>query len=47
VRHVMVDGRWLLSDRQFTTLDWPALAGAVRNHCRDLAAFCRQLRRRS
>ena len=26
VRHVMVGGRWLLSDRQFTTLDWPALA---------------------
>jgi hypothetical protein len=22
VRHVMVGGRWLLSDRQFTTLDW-------------------------
>ena len=44
VRHVMVGGRWLLSDRQFTTLDWPALAGSARNHCRDLAAFCRQLR---
>jgi hypothetical protein len=39
-----VGGRWLLSDRQFTTLDWPALAGSVRTHCRDLAAFCRQLR---
>jgi len=44
VRHVMVGGRWLLSDRQFTTLDWPALAGSVRTHCRDLAAFCRRLR---
>jgi 5-methylthioadenosine/S-adenosylhomocysteine deaminase len=44
VRHVMVGGRWLLSDRQFTTLDWPALAASVRSHCRDLAAFCRQLR---
>jgi 5-methylthioadenosine/S-adenosylhomocysteine deaminase len=46
VRHVMVGGRWLLSDRQFTTLDWPALAGSARNHCRDLATFCRQLRSR-
>jgi 5-methylthioadenosine/S-adenosylhomocysteine deaminase len=46
VRHVMVGGRWLLSDRQFTTLDWPALAGAARNHCRDLASFCRRLRPR-
>ena len=46
VRHVMVGGRWLLSDRQFTTLDWPALAGSARNHCRDLAAFCRQFRSR-
>ena len=42
--HVMVGGRWLLADRRFTTLDWPALAASVRNHCRDLAAFCRQLR---
>ena len=47
VRHVMVGGRWLLSDRQFTTLDWPALAASVRNQCRDLAAFCRQLRPRA
>jgi 5-methylthioadenosine/S-adenosylhomocysteine deaminase len=44
VRHVMVGGRWLLSHRQFTTLDWPTLAGSARNHCRDLAVFCRQLR---
>jgi 5-methylthioadenosine/S-adenosylhomocysteine deaminase len=44
VRHVMVDGRWLLWDRRFTTLDWPALAGEVRAGRRDLAAFCSQLR---
>jgi 5-methylthioadenosine/S-adenosylhomocysteine deaminase len=44
VRHVMVGGRWLLTDRRFTTLDWPALAASVRDQCRDLAAFCRQLR---
>ena len=44
VRHVMVGGRWLLSDRRFTTLNWPALAASVRHQCRDLAAFCRQLR---
>ena len=31
------------SDRQFTTLDWPALAGRP-EPCRDLAAFCRRLR---
>jgi len=47
VRHVMVGGRWLLSDRVFTTLDWPALAGAARNRHRHLAAFCRQFRPRS
>ncbi|MGA9755993.1 MAG: amidohydrolase [Desulfobaccales bacterium] len=47
VRHVMVGGRWLLHDRRFTTLDWPALAGKARKHRRDLAAFCRQLRPRS
>jgi 5-methylthioadenosine/S-adenosylhomocysteine deaminase len=47
VQHVMVGGRWLLSDGRFTTLDWPALAASVRNHCRDLAAFCCQLRPRS
>lgn len=47
VRHVMVGGRWLLSHRQFTTLDWPALAGSVRDLSRDLAAFCRELRPRS
>ncbi len=46
VRHVMVGGRWLLQDRRFTTLDWPALAAKAREHRRDLAAFCRQLRPR-
>jgi len=44
VRHVMVDGRWLLYDRQFTTLDWPAITGEARIISRDLAVFCRQLR---
>jgi 5-methylthioadenosine/S-adenosylhomocysteine deaminase len=43
VRHVMVAGRWLLSDRRLTTLDWPALAAAVRTRSRDLAPFCRRL----
>jgi 5-methylthioadenosine/S-adenosylhomocysteine deaminase len=47
VRHVMVEGRWLLRDRQFTTLDWPALANAVRDRARDLAACCRRLRPQS
>jgi 5-methylthioadenosine/S-adenosylhomocysteine deaminase len=46
VRHVMVGGRWLLHDRRFTTLDWPALAGKAREHRRELAAFCRPLRPR-
>jgi 5-methylthioadenosine/S-adenosylhomocysteine deaminase len=39
VRHVMVAGRWLLFDRRFTTLNWPAIAGAVRQASRDLAGF--------
>lgn len=30
VTAVMVAGRWLLRDRQFLSLDWPALASAVR-----------------
>jgi 5-methylthioadenosine/S-adenosylhomocysteine deaminase len=47
VRHVMVAGRWLLSDRRFTTLDWPALAETARVISRDLAAFCAQLRPRA
>jgi 5-methylthioadenosine/S-adenosylhomocysteine deaminase len=44
VRHVMVDGRWLLTDRRFTTLDWPALTATARTLSRDLAGFCRRLR---
>jgi len=44
VTHVMVAGRWLLSDRRLTTLDWPALAGQARLISRDLAAFCSRLR---
>ncbi len=42
VRHVMVGGRWLLWDRKFTTLDWPALARRVRSESLSLAAFCRK-----
>ena len=30
VRHVMARGRWLLYDRQLTTLDWPEIAARVR-----------------
>jgi 5-methylthioadenosine/S-adenosylhomocysteine deaminase len=44
VRHVMVGGRWLLFDRRFTTLDWPALADDARSRRRALAAFGGQLR---
>jgi 5-methylthioadenosine/S-adenosylhomocysteine deaminase len=47
VQHVMVGGRWLLSERRFTTLDWPALAARAQDHRRDLAAFVRRLRRRA
>lgn len=39
VRHVMVAGRWLLKERQFLTLDWPALALQARRYAADLAAF--------
>jgi len=46
VRHVMVGGRWLLTARRFTSLDWPALAADIRAGRRDLAAFCRGLRPR-
>jgi len=46
VRSVMVDGRWLLVDRRFTTLNWPALASKVRDYARDLAEFSRRLPRR-
>ncbi len=44
VHHVMVAGRWLLFNRQFTTLDWPTLARQVRLLSQDLPAFCRGLR---
>jgi 5-methylthioadenosine/S-adenosylhomocysteine deaminase len=40
VVHVMVGGRWLLYERQFTTLDWPALARQARLLSRDLPACC-------
>lgn len=44
VRHVMAAGRWLLYDRQFTTLDWPGIADKVREGSRDLALFCQKNR---
>jgi 5-methylthioadenosine/S-adenosylhomocysteine deaminase len=44
VAHVMVDGRWLLFDRRFTTLDWPAIAAKARTISQDLPTFCRRLR---
>jgi 5-methylthioadenosine/S-adenosylhomocysteine deaminase len=47
VRHVMVGGRWLLYDRQFTTLDWSAIARQARIISRDLPAGCRRLHPRS
>jgi 5-methylthioadenosine/S-adenosylhomocysteine deaminase len=43
VLHVMVAGRWLLFDRQFTTLDWRTLARQVRRLSQDLPPFCRGL----
>ena len=44
VRHVMVAGRWLLQDRQFTTLDWPEIAERLAAGSLDLARFCQKLR---
>jgi 5-methylthioadenosine/S-adenosylhomocysteine deaminase len=44
VRHVMVAGRWLMRDRQLTTLDWPEIALRLNTGSRDLAAFCQKLR---
>jgi 5-methylthioadenosine/S-adenosylhomocysteine deaminase len=44
VSHVMVAGRWLLFDRRFTTLDWPAIAAKAKILSQDLPAFCRRLR---
>ena len=43
VAHVMVGGRWLLFDRQFTTLDWPEIASQARFFTHDLPAFCHKL----
>jgi 5-methylthioadenosine/S-adenosylhomocysteine deaminase len=40
VLHVMAAGRWLLQNRQFTTLDWPAIRSQVQADSRTLAAFC-------
>lgn len=45
VRHVMAQGRWLLFDRRFTTLDWPEIAARLRRDCRGLAACGQNLRR--
>lgn len=39
VTHVMAAGRWLLCDRQFLTLDWPALAAEAKTQSRGLADF--------
>jgi 5-methylthioadenosine/S-adenosylhomocysteine deaminase len=46
VRHVMVRGRWLMFDRQFTTLNWPEIAGRIQADSRDLAGFCQRIRPR-
>jgi 5-methylthioadenosine/S-adenosylhomocysteine deaminase len=43
VSHVMVGGHWLLKDRRFTTLDWPAIARHVQSESRNLADFCQKL----
>lgn len=45
VRHVMAQGRWLLFDRQFTTLNWSEIAARLRRDSPDLAAFRQNLRR--
>lgn len=45
VRCVMVRGRWLLFDRQFTSLDWPEIAARLRRDCRELSASRLNLRR--
>jgi hypothetical protein len=39
----MVGGQWLLKDRRFTTLDWPAIARHVQSESRNLADFCQKL----
>ncbi len=43
VSHVMVGGRWLLKDRKFTNLDWPAIASHFRTESRNLETFCQKL----
>ncbi len=45
ITQVMVAGRWLLRDRQLTTLDWPEIAARLEKGSRSLAAFCRKLER--
>jgi len=42
VSHVMVGGRWLLKDRQFTTLNWEAIVGRIHSEGRTLTAFCQK-----
>jgi 5-methylthioadenosine/S-adenosylhomocysteine deaminase len=42
VLHVMVAGRWLLKNRQFTTLDWPAIRRQIHADSHTLAAFCQK-----
>jgi 5-methylthioadenosine/S-adenosylhomocysteine deaminase len=43
VDQVMVGGRWLLRDRQLTTLDWAEIARRLKAGSRDLAAFRQKL----
>jgi 5-methylthioadenosine/S-adenosylhomocysteine deaminase len=45
VRHVMAQGRWLLFDRQFTTLDWPEIAARLRRDSPALTDRGQNLRR--
>lgn len=39
VRHVLVNGRFLMRDRHLLTLDWPALGARTRTESRELAGF--------
>ncbi|MEJ5329623.1 MAG: amidohydrolase [Desulfobaccales bacterium] len=39
VRHVLVNGRFLLRDRRLLTLEWPELAARARTEAQDLAAY--------
>ncbi len=43
VRHVMVNGRFLMRHRRLLTLDWPELAARVRSEAQELAAFAPRL----